>query len=147
MPHEVVYQKYMIDGVDEMGGYGLKMSNAFLAGVPDMLLKLPAWGQPQIWEAKKETYQWIKVGGLPQPILINTTPLQKKTLRDMRKSGIQVAVIVILPGPGRSVTLALTRDIDQRQIQREEFNRCHYVRSLGEPWGQAILRLNELVPP
>jgi hypothetical protein len=137
MAAEILYQRYIVTAFNEAGGYALKMSNAFMSGIPDLLLKSPAWPQPQIWEVKKANLTRR----------VNTTPLQRQTLRSMKDSGIQVGILLILPTAGRDVILALTRDPEQTIILREQFSSCHYVRKLGENWHEAIVNLNMLVPP
>jgi hypothetical protein len=148
MPNEVVYQRYLVTSIKEHGGFALKMSNAYMVGIPDLLLKCRDWPQPQIWEVKREQdVKWVLERSPPRPVRLDTTQLQRKTLRDMGEAGIQVAILLILPGPGRSVTVALTRDIAQTHMLPQEFNRCHYEKTLKQTWHDAVMQLNQLVPP
>lgn len=147
MPGEIIYQRYIVQSVNLSGGYAVKLSNKVMSGIPDLLIKCLEWTNPQIWEVKRSEPSWVEQKALPRPISIGVTELQRKTLRDMRKAGIQVAILMVLPGPGRSVTLVLTRDLTQTHIQPEEFMQCHHVKTLNTTWNDAILGLNQKCPP
>ena len=147
MPGEIIYQRYIVQSVNQSGGYAVKLSNKMLAGIPDLLIKCLEWTQPQIWEVKKADLPWVVKQWPPRAFLIGVTELQQKTLRDMRKAGVQVAILMILPGPGRSVTLTLTRDLTQTHLSPEEFTRCHYIKTLNATWHEAVLSLNQRCPP
>jgi hypothetical protein len=139
MPDELHYQSEIVKAVNHSGGYALKISHRYLAGVPDLLLKPKEWTHPQFWEVKRDD--------LPvpfRPLRIKATPLQRKTLRDMKSAGLQVGILVVLTSTGRSVTLALTRDPDQQHFG--SLDGCQYIRRLAEPWDEAIKALNALVP-
>lgn len=149
MPDEIIYQRYIVKSVNQNGGYAVKLSNKVMSGIPDLLLKCKVWTQPQIWEVKRVECSWLSVMGEadPRPIRIGTTPLQDKTLRDMNSAGVHAAILVILPGPGRCVTLALTRAFGQTHISTGEFIKCHYTKTLAVDWHTAIIQLNALNPP
>lgn len=142
MPDELHYQRVIVTNVKQYGGYAMKLSHAYLAGIPDLLLKLREWDQPEVWEVKR-----VAVTNPARSIItINTTVLQRQTLDDMRKSGMRVGILVILPSAGRHVTLALTRNPRQEYIMPKEFETCHCVKTLNDTWTQTILRLSQLVP-
>ena len=86
---ELDIQRQIVKSCKKQGGYGLKMDNRFVAGIPDLLLSLPICG-PALIEIKVK-------GNYP-------TPLQKKTLADMREAGIAAGLATIKQeSPGRFV--------------------------------------------
>lgn len=76
-----------------INAYAMKMSNHFLSGIPDLMIKLP--DQDVIFvEVKKG--EMSKEGS----VAINTTPLQRQTMRLMEKSGLRVEVWVVINDDG-----------------------------------------------
>lgn len=78
---EVVIQRSIIDLVIAAGGYGWKLSNAYMAGVPDLLLFWPGFA-PVIAEVK---YLGCKSG--EYDVKIDITPLQRQRLKLINRVG------------------------------------------------------------
>lgn len=84
MASELLYQRRLIVEVRKVGGFGVKLSNQFRSGVPDVLLSLPDAG-PWLVEMKvcDRSHQEA-----------NVSPIQHATMTDMARTGIDVAVVV-----------------------------------------------------
>lgn len=82
--NELEIQSHLIRQIKIDGGWGCKMNNKFLAGIPDLLLAHPLIGTG-FAEVKI-----VKSGGL-----VLLTPLQKETLKRMRGAKMHVGVIAV----------------------------------------------------
>lgn len=90
---ETDFQKVVMDAVRAEGGYGLKLSNKFLVGVPDLLIKAPGF-PTTILEAKQEKWP-VRPETLLKP---DVTALQAKHLREANGAGICTGVISFTHG-------------------------------------------------
>ena len=100
--NELKIQTELVLNCRRLGGYGMKMQNKHIAGVPDLLLSLPHTGAV-IVEVK------VKGGAL--------TPLQKLTIQSMRNGGIKTGwAIVEYIGNGNAVVWA-GNDVDNFGIK------------------------------
>ncbi len=88
MTRELDNQKWVIEAVQSVGGFGHKMNNRFMVGVPDLYIKLPKF-QGSFFECK--------VAPLPKrentPITLKVTPLQERFLRRAQRAGTDAGVI------------------------------------------------------
>ena len=75
------------------GTYAMKMSNHFLSGIPDLMIKLPGY---------EVIFVEVKKGDVDKDgmVAINTTPLQRQTMRLMEKAGLIVEVWVVINDDG-----------------------------------------------
>lgn len=87
---ELEFQTLVRKAVEYEGGYGLKMSNRFLVGVPDLLLHLP--GLPtMVMEAKFD-----RVTSTIKRYALVLTPRQALTLRQMAGAGMLAGAVSLL---------------------------------------------------
>lgn len=83
---EVDLQSDVLHAVRKHGGFGFKLANKFLKGVPDLFIHVDK--TTSIWEVKL-----LKCQGLPFAVHPPLTPLQFKFLDDYRKAGGVCGVI------------------------------------------------------
>lgn len=80
---ETEAQKIVVKAVEAEGGYALKMSNRFLVGIPDLLIKLPTI-PAMILEAKIQHFKRPD----NHKFTLAATALQDRELRNMRSAGM-----------------------------------------------------------
>lgn len=100
---EVDAQKLVIDAVKSAGGHGHKLSNRFLVGVVDLLIKLP--GQPaMLAEVKLEKRSSFK-GQTSDSVYFtpDVTALQWKFLKDYHDAGMTCGLISFVEVGGKGV--------------------------------------------
>jgi hypothetical protein len=78
---EVAIQRSILDLTEQAGGYGWKLSNAYISGVPDLLLFWPHFA-PVIAEVK---YLGIKTKAFN--VKVDLTALQRERLRRVDRLG------------------------------------------------------------
>lgn len=78
--NELNFQAKVKLAVKEMGGVCFKMSNRFIAGVPDLLIQLPGY-PTSLWEVKY--VKWLS----SFDVTFKATALQKMFLRDFMNAG------------------------------------------------------------
>lgn len=78
---EVDIQRSILDLVRDVGGFGFKMSNQFLSGVPDLFVVLPTFA-PVLMEVKNE-------GEVKETTIrkVGVTPLQREKLLRLNQLG------------------------------------------------------------
>lgn len=112
MPLEVDYQKLICDVVKEAGGFGKKLSNRFLVGVPDLLLLHPDW-TPGIYEVKLNKKPIRK-----DIVNLEVTVPQENFLRAIEPMNMIAAVFSILrDGNDFGVAIKTITCFDKRRIQ------------------------------
>ena len=89
---EINFQSHLITAAKSAGGYGLKMANAYMAGIPDLMIKLPAYSVTII-ECKIIRVKEIKMG---RSYANQITPIQATILGDMEEAGIVVGLVVLI---------------------------------------------------
>lgn len=91
MPSELNLQTQIIkDAKGQMTNvFAMKMSNHFLSGIPDLVIKLPTHDILFVEVKKGETDNTGMV-------VVKTTPLQRQIMRSMEESGMRVEVWVII---------------------------------------------------
>jgi len=90
MPSELYHQRKIINDVlnNFPNSFAMKTSHRFLSGFPDLLIKIP--GEDPI-------YVEVKKGNLVRDhVKVNTTVLQRKTMKDMKYAGLKVCVWVVV---------------------------------------------------
>jgi len=95
---ELKFQRQIIEDVDKAHphAFAIKMSNRFLAGIPDLLIKVPK-NEIVFIEAKV-----AKVKVKTSAIDVNTTGIQRAILKAMESAGISVAVWVLVDAGEKS---------------------------------------------
>jgi hypothetical protein len=86
---ELIFQKQIIDDAKEFDKrtFGLKMNHRFVSGIPDIILKVPNY-EVLFIEAKMIRLTSKGV------INVNTTDIQRATMRLMARAGFRVEVWV-----------------------------------------------------
>lgn len=95
---ELKFQTHLVDGVKRLKGYGLKLTNRFKVGIPDLYLQVPnhpTW----VIEAKFKQVPTLKT----TPHTKALTPIQRKTIRDMYDAGTCAGYIYGLQVSPRAV--------------------------------------------
>jgi hypothetical protein len=69
--------------------FAMKMSNHFMSGIPDLIIKVPDHEVIFVEVKKGEV-------GKDGMVAINTTPLQRQIMRKMKESGLRVEVWVVI---------------------------------------------------
>lgn len=90
--NELGLQRLVLSSVKKKGGFGIKMSNRFLVGIPDLLLQLQGY-PTTIWEAKKWREPTYGARVIPK-----VTPAQWRFLNEFYKHGGICGVIMFLVG-------------------------------------------------
>lgn len=92
MPAELYHQRTIIEDAKKISNltFAVKLSHRFMSGIPDLLLSVPGY-QPTFVEVKKVDGNWHK-----NTIKVNTTPLQRATMKAMTDSGLRVEVWVAI---------------------------------------------------
>lgn len=87
---EVDHQDFVIKTVREAGGAANKLSNRFLSGIPDLLIKLP-YHPAMLLEAKLAKF--AATTSVLHQFKLDVTPLQFKTLKDYSDAGMCCGVL------------------------------------------------------
>ena len=96
--NELHYQKQIIEDVKKSfkNAYAIQMNNRFLAGIPDLLIKVP---ECDVLFVEMKVMKWHGSPTIP----VETTKLQRVVMRNMERAGLRVAVWVVLEGENTSV--------------------------------------------
>lgn len=92
---ETDLQKLVCDVISDRGGFARKLSNRFLVGVADLLIKLPEF-PANVLEVKQT--RW---GPKLDKIELAVTKLQQEYLIDARSAGMNSGVISFVQREGR----------------------------------------------
>jgi hypothetical protein len=135
---EKKFQTDLVDAARGLGGYAIKMSNQFLVGVPDLLIKLPL-DPVLLLECKTEPFP-KKSRSIP----VALTPMQRKHLSGFQKSGGLGAWCVM--SVFEDVQLAYVGvDVQQTALDTEHFKRYAVPRHRGTRWDvREIIRVAKL---
>jgi hypothetical protein len=140
MPVETDYQGDIVKAVKAQGGYGVKMSNRFLIGVPDLYLK-PLGLSSMLVEVKLLT---------DYPILADTklavaiTALQRISLLDHQKAGGVSAWLLLVQVRTGVVDMVACSDIDRRFTKKEFQGICSRKTPQTSWWPPLAEQLNLL---
>lgn len=92
MPNELYYQTQLINDAKKIpNAFAIKLTNRHLAGVPDLMIKIP---NIRVAFAETKVANW-KDGS--KKVKVETTPLQRSTMKKMVKAGFKCGVWVIRP--------------------------------------------------
>lgn len=133
MKHETALQSDLIAAARAEGGYGQKLSNRFVSGIPDLLLQLPGMCT-RIVECKCAVLP-VK---LTTPIKLELTALQRRTLRDMRAAGAFAGWFLIVTTthdrnpPCYWVLTGANPDVET--VTRQEIDQFGLIKKRGSPW-------------
>lgn len=129
MKDETSYQHDIIKAVVALGGWGKKLSNRFLIGIPDLGIVLRPFGQ-MIIEVKKVEH----AASTNRPVNTGLTDLQSINLRDIAKSGGNCGVLLLAPGDKRG-TLKVGGYFGPAETYiPKEFHECALIKSPTNRW-------------
>jgi hypothetical protein len=120
--NELDVQGLIVKDCKEQGGYAIKLSNRFVAGVPDLLLAMPMVGS---------AFAEVKLlKGESTVVLV--TSLQVLTIKKMQKAGIHAGIMAVRSlGEGNyALYIACLMDEDIFRIRGYK----QLTRRKGEPW-------------
>jgi len=111
---ETAIQAIVCDVVNEAGGFAMKMDNAFVGGVADLLIKLPNYRQFKGWRGRGDAASFLEVKQRVRPrtgnatFSLDVTHLQDKFLRRADAAGIPCGVASFMQeGTGSGLKLWL----------------------------------------
>ena len=123
MPTELELQAKLVESIKEIGGFGYKQSNKFLAGPPDLYLS--HWVTGAVYIEVKKNYRGDKK--------IGTTVLQRNTMDKMQKAGSKVAVAVLIEQDGPPGNWEINISADTQSIRLDDsWEKLEKER--GQPW-------------
>ena len=123
MKSELDFQEDLVEAVKKVkDGYGFKMSNKFLAGIPDLFLTTPSVG-PVMLEVKV-------IDGPEQLVLL--TPLQRHSIIRLKAAGMAAGVCAIRrEDEYRKYTAYVTTD---HEVCRVNSEMTKFTKVIGSPW-------------
>lgn len=137
MPSELQMQKETVDAVRTVGGFAHKMSNRFLIGVADLLIKLPQTEHPAM-------VLEVKINKLPlktKTITLNVSPLQERYLCDAAAAGMPAGVLSFVKGPNRMLMVSMMNIADAFAVDyKVNLEDRHVTIPLGQR-GPVILKV------
>lgn len=101
--NEVKIQRHILDLNEERGGYGWKLSNAFVSGVPDLLLFVPGF-VPCVAEVK-----YIGIKERDFDVQVGLTPLQNQRLLWVEEQGDFGLVLIAVKWKGKDYVIGQHR--------------------------------------
>ena len=113
---ELKFQARLIKETKDAGGWGVKMANRHIGGIPDVVLKSLAYKVPYFIECKRHGEK-IAVNGRTLPVKL--TGLQRETLRRMRGAGLMVGWMLLYE-VGREKYIFAGADIEVKNITFEQ---------------------------
>jgi len=112
---ELKYQKQLVDVAKSNGGYGLKMNNRFVGGIPDLLLKVKEWHFTYFIEIKHEDFKRV-----PNTVKLKLTPLQRIEIKKMQDAGMFAGWAVFITQNGKDPIVVSGSNYDVTEINIEE---------------------------
>lgn len=115
--NELEMQKLVVDDTCDNGGFAQKLSNQFIRGIADLLVKRPAY-PAGVLEVKQRT----KPKSMDLVFELDVTFLQKKHLRECWDAGMPAGVISFLETPrkgaaGLYMEICTFREIEDKQYR------------------------------
>lgn len=129
---EIDIQRELVNEARGLGGYAIKMSNRFLVGIPDLLIKLPGM-QACLIEVKIERMPTRDTGHIG----VNPTPQQLRNLKMADKANFASGVLVCCSGIKAGMwnyVPVITRNVDLEHCNRAIFIRDCLTRVPGGKW-------------
>lgn len=119
---ELPFQSKLIQAVKEEGGWGRKLSNRFIIGMPDLLLKLPCYVSPFLVEVKMV----VLPVRLDDQLKVALTALQGQTLLEWRRAGGSGGALICYQEPGRGggKQILAYRTHETPPTKQEFLNQC-----------------------
>lgn len=140
MKDETAYQRDIIKAVQDMGGWGKKLSNKFVVGIPDLGITLRPFGTV-IVEVKKVDH----ASTTNRPTLTGLTELQSINLRDIWKSGGSCGVLLLAPGGPSGAIKTWAYPGPAETYIPQEFHACALLKTVKNPWTSLIPHLLGLI--
>lgn len=143
MKNETAYQAEIVKAVKELGGWGKKLSNRFLIGVPDLVIVLRPFGT-MIVEVKKVDHH----PSTNRAVDSGLTPLQESNLREIVQAGGNCGVLLISPGGPRGALKVWGIYGAASTYVPKEFHECAMTKSPTNPWDRLLpILLSNFVAP
>jgi hypothetical protein len=126
MSKELRYQTQILEDVKSFDrrSFAIKMSNRFLGGIPDLLIKVPDY------EIVFVEMKQVDLSPKSKTIKVETKPIQKVTLKLMERAGISVAVWIVVSFDGTSGIARTTWDTTTMKIDTDKL----IYRPRGQIW-------------
>lgn len=140
MPVETDYQGDIVKAVKAEGGYGVKMSNRFLIGVPDLYLK-PLGLPSMLVEVKLLTAYPVMDDSIMR---VELTALQRSSLLDHQGSGGVSGWLLLVKAKTGVIDMLACRDIDRRFLKKEFVQICSRKTPQTGWWQPLQRQLNRL---
>lgn len=125
---ELHWQRHLIEDVEKLGGYGLKMSNQFTSGVPDLLLQIPDMPTCAI-ECKVKKVASYSIG---KQYSNQMTKLQRITIKEMQDAGMVAGGLVLFDDGSTTHYMCVVSDCDAGMITMGKSDLIR--RKRGEVW-------------
>ena len=95
MTSELKIQNQIMDDARKLrtDAFAMKMSHHFMSGIPDLIIKVPEYDVILVEVKKGEM-------GIDGMVKVNTTALQRQTMKVMEESGLRVEVWVVVEDDG-----------------------------------------------
>lgn len=137
MVAETDIQRQLINSAEETGGYGLKLSNRFIVGVPDLILAMPIPPMYSFIEMKKD--DWPKTSDV---VTWGVTKIQENTLVTMQNAGLRAAMGIAIKHPEMGWTAWFTKHITTKCMVRKKVYELECVVKENGQWPiESILRM------
>lgn len=106
---ELEFQKELATSTKKQGGFAEIISQRFLAGFPDTILKMPEFPYPMFVECKYyEKSSKARTADVP----VELTELQRNKLKKMREAGLTVAVLIKVTIDGKEPRVYTVGNLD-----------------------------------
>lgn len=129
MASELIFQRKVIEACRELGGRGIKMSNRFMAGVPDLLLLYE--GRTYLVEVKLVVMP-VKQDDLVKISQSPLTPLQTKFLLEWQEAGACAGLMLCCQTPTEDLVLCTRNILRHSMPTREQYELCSHRRARGQ---------------
>lgn len=138
MPSELYFQSQIVSTVNkQMGGYAHKLTNAYISGIPDLLIQLPQTPTVLV-EIKQQLL-------LPGTKLVNVelTPLQKIKLGGFIKAGGSGGWAMIAHKKDGSKHIFASNNLDKLKYSIEEYMEDCFHMARSESWTTATAYITQ----
>lgn len=127
---ELPFQTALIKAAKAEGGYAIKMSNRFLVGIPDLLVKLPDYPTCLI-ECKRNANKGSEKDVQFTP---GVTALQSHNLSNFQKAGGVSGIAVLIDGSWPQLIFADAYDRLYEKATIKCVKSGLILRNKGKPW-------------
>lgn len=133
MKSEVDHQGDIVKAVKRLGGWGKKLSNRFLIGIPDLGIVIRPYGH-FIIEVKMVEH----AATTNRPVNTGLTDLQAINLRDIAASGGNCGVLLICKTATRGNHKVWGYYGPAETYNPKEFHECAMTKSATNPWDRLL---------